>query len=65
MFFLILPPFSVNENPKTIYKKIENCNYAVNIAKRMGMHLVNIGGTDIVNRQMKLILGIVWQLMRR
>jgi hypothetical protein len=27
--------------------------------------LVNVGGLDIVDKNKKLILGIIWQLMRR
>ena len=30
----------------------------------LGVPLVNIGGTDIVDGQHKLVLAILWQLMR-
>ena len=38
---------------------------AVTIARDLlGVPLVNIGGTDIVDGQHKLVLAILWQLMR-
>mmetsp|Transcript_1789 Transcript_1789/g.1800 ORF Transcript_1789/g.1800 Transcript_1789/m.1800 type:complete len:631 (-) Transcript_1789:462-2354(-) len=55
----------VNKNPTSKFKKVENCNYAVNIGKEMGLSLVNIGGVDIVDKVKKLILAIIWQLMRK
>lgn len=55
----------VNKNPTSVFKKVENCNYAVNICKEMKFSIVNIGGNDIVQGQKKLILAIIWQLMRK
>lgn len=55
----------VNKKPTSVFKKVENCNYAVDIGKQMGFRLVNIGGEDIVRKNAKLILAIVWQLMRK
>jgi plastin-1 len=43
---------------------VENGNYAVNICKEFGFSMVNIGGLDIVDKKKKLILAIIWQLMR-
>ena len=63
LVFLCL--FRVNKNPTSKFKKVENCNYAVNIGKEIGLSLVNIGGVDIVDRAKKLILAIIWQLMRK
>lgn len=45
-------------------KKIENCNYAVNLGKQLKFSLVGIGGKDIFDRNKVLTLGLVWQLMR-
>ena len=45
-------------------KKVENCNYAVQLGKEMHFSLVGIGGTDIHDGNKKLTLAIVWQLMR-
>ena len=55
----------VNMNPKNKFKRVENCNYAVTLGKQMKFSMVNIGGLDIVDKNKKLILGIIWQLMRR
>lgn len=55
----------VSRNPKNKFKKVANCNYAVVIGKQMKFSLVGIGGVDILNGNKKLILAIVWQLMRR
>lgn len=45
-------------------KKIENCNYAVNLGKQLKFSLVGIGGKDIFDKNKVLTLGLVWQLMR-
>jgi len=55
----------VNMNPKNRYKKVENGNYVVVLGKQMKFVLVNVGGLDIVDGNKKLILAIIWQLMRR
>ena len=56
----------VNMTPTSIYKKVENCNYAVSIAKdSFKFSIVNIGGNDICNGNKKLILAIMWQTMRK
>jgi len=55
----------VNMNPKNRFKKVENCNYCVVLAKQMKFAVVNIGGLDILDGNKKLILGIIWQLMRQ
>lgn len=57
--------YRANKDPKSVYKKVENCNYAVDIGREMGFSMVNIGGLDIVHKDKKLILAIIWQLMRR
>jgi len=43
---------------------VENANYAVVLGKQLKFSLVGIGGVDIVDGNKKLILGLVWQLMR-
>lgn len=55
----------VSKNTTSRFKKVENGNYAVDIGKQMGFSMVNIGGLDIVDKQKKLILAIIWQLMRK
>lgn len=46
------------------FKSVENTNYAVDLGKQNSMHLVGIQGADIVDGRPKLVLGLVWQLMR-
>ncbi|XP_068181536.1 plastin-3-like isoform X2 [Antennarius striatus] len=46
-------------------KKIENCNYAVELGHQVGFSLVGIAGTDLNTGNETLTLALVWQLMRR
>lgn len=46
------------------FNQIANCNYAVDKGKELGFSLPGTGGVDINNKNRKLILGFVWQLMR-
>ncbi|XP_034545303.1 plastin-3-like [Notolabrus celidotus] len=47
-------------------KKIENCNYAVELGKdKAGFSLVGIAGQDLYDGNATLTLALVWQLMRR
>ncbi|KAM9377070.1 plastin-3-like [Pholidichthys leucotaenia] len=47
-------------------KKIENCNYAVELGKiKAGFSLVGIAGQDLYDGNETLTLALVWQLMRR
>jgi len=45
-------------------KKIENCNYAVQLAKTVKYSVVGIDGKNIYDKNKNLTLSIVWQLMR-
>ncbi|CDH10701.1 related to Fimbrin [Zygosaccharomyces bailii ISA1307] len=47
------------------FKALENNNYAVELGKVNGFSLVGIEGSDIVDGNKLLTLGLVWQLMRR
>uniref|UniRef100_A0A3B5AUI6 Plastin-3 n=1 Tax=Stegastes partitus TaxID=144197 RepID=A0A3B5AUI6_9TELE len=58
-----LPPFKGGGGH---IKKIENCNYAVELGKeKAGFSLVGIGGQDLFDGNETLTLALVWQLMRR
>ncbi|XP_075692091.1 plastin-3 isoform X2 [Rhinoderma darwinii] len=47
-------------------KKLENCNYAVDLGKNTAkFSLVGIGGQDLNDGNSTLTLAVVWQLMRR
>jgi len=45
-------------------KKIENCNYAVELGKGNNYSLVGIGGEDIYNGTKTLVLALIWQMLR-
>jgi plastin-1 len=53
-----------NLKPKNKYQCIENTNYCVDLAKQLNFSTVNVGGTDIYEKNKKIVLGVVWQLMR-
>jgi plastin-1 len=46
------------------FKKVENTNYSVVLGKSLKFSLVGIQGSDIVDGNKTLTLGLVWQLMR-
>jgi len=56
----------VNRPPRNKFKRVENANYVVVIGKSQTFKfsLVGIGGVDVVAGNKKLILSIVWQLVR-
>ncbi|KAI9058067.1 fimbrin [Trametes sanguinea] len=54
-----------NQSKLSRFKQVENCNYVVDLGKQAGMHLVGIQGSDIVDGSKTLVLGLVWQLMRK
>lgn len=45
-------------------QKVENCNYAVELGKKLRFSLVGIAGQDISEGQKMLTLALVWQMMR-
>jgi len=55
------PPFKAQGGEM---KKIENCNYAVQLAKTVKFSVVGIDGKNIYDKNKMLTLSIVWQLMR-
>ena len=64
----IVPWARVNMPPrvdKSIYLRVENCNLAVELARKLSLSVVGIGGKDIADGTPKLTLAIVWQLMRK
>ena len=54
----------VNLGAKSRFKKVENCNYCVNVGKDLKLSLVNVGGLDVLDGNKKLVLAIIWQLLR-
>eukprot|EP00818_Percolomonas_sp_WS_P001171 CAMPEP_0117444530 /NCGR_PEP_ID=MMETSP0759-20121206/5291_1 /TAXON_ID=63605 /ORGANISM="Percolomonas cosmopolitus, Strain WS" /LENGTH=533 /DNA_ID=CAMNT_0005236605 /DNA_START=1823 /DNA_END=3424 /DNA_ORIENTATION=+ len=55
---------NVRKGAKNKFQQVANCNHYVECAKKVGFSTVNVGGTDIFDRQKKLILGQTWQLMK-
>ena len=49
---------------KMVFKRNENGSKVVELGKQMGFSLVGVGGKDIVDGNKKLLLGLVWQMMR-
>ena len=45
-------------------KKLENCNYVVDVAKQLEFSVVGTGGKDILDMNKKLVLGLLYQTMR-
>lgn len=45
-------------------KKLENCNYAIELGKKMNFSLIGIDGSNINQADETLTLALVWQLMR-
>jgi hypothetical protein len=46
------------------FKSVETLNYALEVAQKLGLVIVGIGGADIYDGNIKLILAVLWQLMR-
>ncbi|EPY53006.1 alpha-actinin [Schizosaccharomyces cryophilus OY26] len=54
-----------NRKPRLRLHKLENVNKALEYIKSKGMPLTNIGPADIVDGNLKLILGLIWTLILR
>lgn len=51
--------------PRLRVQKAENINVALEFIKRRGVQLYNIGAEDIMDGNLKLILGLLWVLVLR
>jgi len=54
----------VDKNPNNKFKQGINCGEALNACKKLGLKLPGIGGSDIVDGNKKLVIAVVWQLVR-
>jgi len=55
----------VNKEPKQIFDKNLNCKHALEVGKKLkGIKFIGIGGTDITGGNKKLILAVIWQLVK-
>ena len=56
---------AVELQPSNKFKAVSNCNLAIRLCKtQLRASLVGIGGEDIHDGRQKLILAVVWQLVR-
>lgn len=56
---------SFNKKPRIRAQKLENNSFALNFLKKEGIKLVAIGPEDLVDKQGKLILGLIWTIILR
>jgi len=49
---------------KRFQEVLGNCNYAVELGRKLNFVLVGIGGSDIMEGNITLTLALIWQLMR-
>jgi plastin-1 len=54
----------VEMKPTNKFKKVTNNNYVILLGKQLKFSLVGLGGEDIHDGKKKLVLGLVWQMMR-
>ncbi|KAG7088189.1 hypothetical protein E1B28_012206 [Marasmius oreades] len=54
-----------NKNPRMRVQKAENVNKALEFITSRGVKLTNIGPEDIMDGNLKLILGMIWTLILR
>lgn len=55
----------INRRPVNAFQWTENNNLLINSAKAVGLHIVNIGSQDLIEGRPHLILGLVWQIIKR
>lgn len=54
-----------NKAPKMRIQKVENMNTALAFIKSRGVGLTNIGAEDLVDSNVKLVLGLIWSIILR
>ncbi|KAJ1968962.1 alpha-actinin [Dispira parvispora] len=59
------PLGNYNRNPRLRIQKVENANKALDFVRYRSLELTNIGAEDIVDKNAKLILGLLWTLILR
>lgn len=50
----------VEKNPNNKFKMGINCNTAIEACKKLGLKIPGIGGSDILEGNVKLIIAVVW-----
>jgi plastin-1 len=56
---------ATGKKPLNAFQMTENNNIVISSAKAIGCSVVNIGSTDIAEGREHLILGLIWQVIRR
>ncbi|ELR15268.1 calponin domain containing protein [Acanthamoeba castellanii str. Neff] len=54
-----------NKNPRVPNQKYENNQIAIEFVQAEGLKLVNIGGVDITDGNLRITLGLIWTLILR
>lgn len=56
-----------SSGPKALnnFQMTENNNIVISSAKAIGCSVVNIGSTDLIEGKEHLVLGLIWQIIRR
>jgi hypothetical protein len=54
----------VGKGKASKFRSVQSLDYALEIAKGLGLVIVGISGNDIYDSNMKLVLAVMWQLMR-
>lgn len=55
---------TIDKNPNNTFKKGINCGQIIEVAKKLGLKIPGIGGSDFVDGNKKNIIAVVWQLVR-
>ena len=55
----------INRNPKIAIQKLENLNTCLKFLESHDLKMVNIGSSDIMNGNEKIILGLLWTIILR
>ena len=54
----------INNAPPNKFLITENLNLALNAAKSLGVKVVNIGSSDLIEGRPHLVLGLIWQIVK-
>jgi len=54
----------IDKNPNNTFKRGINCGQIIEVAKKLGLKIPGIGGSDFVDGNKKNINAVIWQLVR-
>ncbi|KAL5252655.1 hypothetical protein ACHWQZ_G015441 [Mnemiopsis leidyi] len=61
---LTMKKIKYQRNPKMVFQRQENIQKALILIEQSGCKLIGIGASDILTKNEKLILGLMWQLIQ-